>query len=683
MPTPLRSASIFLGDAGLPDATIQAEATLLFQPTAHDVSLEGGSHVASVIASAIVKVQAGLASPDPVISKTVERAVTVAHGLPPAQPDPSAPIIRAEPTLWSILRRIDLSTVDERLLLRIGAIYLEAATSYGKPSPTALRAVLGYLEVLGSSAAPTSLVVVEQLTNRTWTKVLGKFTPRTRSRRSAAADLAEQRIERRWKGERAFPDAQRLVGAGFELTAAEVIHVAAQLRRSAESGNIQSYLIAIAHWTGLWLWELMQLQLLKASSHGLVRFADDSTHVIVDLTGVFDDLAVAGGPGCKRSTTLLLIPLPAWIAQWLHASRKANPIAKSLSDLTDLTLTKAMNRIEALEQEHRQRATIRRFVDSRVAPVIGGGNQHVIAIGLLSFRLAEKSAYNYPAVTASEIRDVLELRATKLNWGPLCQMAIDDEECVGSRKTPLRSAVVELLSVRRDAMEAARPGPNAGWYRLIEFHNHFVRYMLVLCTLAWLLRGNTRHQLPTSLMQLFNALDFRDKKVPQATCPPAPLACGSIVRLQLEYLRVHLPALVDRLAKRADGYPERENLLKALTASGQRDKPDALLWLIDSNEIRTAGAHDLGACLPIHWNFSADALRHFSTDAHREAGSAAEMIELLLRHAGNGFELFSSACAVSKREWETDAAAAQDRMLASLQARAVPGLVTTLRRASR
>lgn len=683
MPTPLRSASIFLGDnAGALDPGIQAEATHLFQPTAHDVSLEGGSHVAKVIAAAVGKVQAGLASPAPIVSQTVARAVAVAEALPSALPDPNSPIVRSEPTLWSILRRVDLSTVDDRLLLRIGAIYLEAATSFGKPSPTALRAVLAYLDALGTSSALAALVVVEQTTNRAWTKVLGKMTPRTHSHRSAAADLAEQRIERRWKGERAFPNPQRQIGGGFELTATEVIHVAIQVRSSAERGNVLSYLIAIAHWIGLWLWELMQIQLFKPNVGGLVRVADDSTHVIVDLTGVFDDLARAGGPGCKPSTMLLRIPLPMWIAQWLRAYRMANPTAQSLADLTDLTLAKAMNRIPELDAAHQDRATVRRFIDSRVAPVFEDRHQHVIAIGLLAFRLAEKSAYNYPAVTFSEIRDVLELRATKLNWGQICEVAVDDDECVGSRKTPLRSAVIELLSARRKAVEASRPGPNAGWDRLVEFHNHFIRYILVLCTLAWLLRGNAEHHLPNSLMQLFKALGFRDKEVPHATCAPAPLTCGSILRLQLDYLRVHLPVLIKRLAKRTEGRTEREALVMAIQASGQGVGPDALLWLVEDNSIRVAGARDLGAGLPLDWNFSADALRHFATDAHREVGSSAAMIELMLRHAGNGFELFSSACAVSMREWEADAGAAQDRMLGSLQARAVAGLVITLQGAS-
>jgi hypothetical protein len=120
------------------------------------------------------------------------------------------------------------------------------------------------------------------------------------------------------------------------------------------------------------------------------------------------------------------------------------------------------------------------------------------------------------------------------------------------------------------------------------------------------------------------------------------------------------------------------DLVRGLQRIAQGEDGVALLQFIEGDALRPAGAQDLGAELPIDWKFSVDAMRHFGPDAYREIGTPAAVTELILRHAGNGFELFSTSCGVSLREWESDAGNAQDSVLMSLDARAMPGLVAAL-----
>ncbi len=679
MPTPAHSPSIVLDASSTLSEQERYDITLALSPTQHDVSLEGGKQVAAVLSASLRQLALRAhSSASSTLKAEVELLDRVQVLLPNAETAWEGPLKASDLTLWSVARRINLETADSRLLLRVGALFYDAKVSFARPSQTALRAVVEAADATGMPRAAVALTVLEQVTNDVLAKVLSKLAPRATSHRSATTTAAERRIEQRWTSERSFTDSQKLAGLGDDLTEAEVIETAGHVRRQAESGDMLAYVVALAHWLGLWLWELLHIELFGLRGTGLIRIADDCTHAVVNLSGVLGDLAQQRGGKCKSSSLEVIVLFPTWIAAWLRALRNVRPEATTLHALTGLSLPRSHWRVPGVPRAHERRLTVRRFVDARSAPVIDKANQHALALGNLDFRRAEKSAYNYPGIATSEIFAVQKLRAGLLKWGELCEPPILQNEHVGSRNTPLRSATIELVRARRQAVQDAPLGNNAGWDLLIAHHNQFIRYVLVLCSLAWMLRGRLAHALPAALMRLFEAFGFRDKAVPEAQCPPAPLVCGSLLRRQLGYLHTHILALIERLKGRTHDDPARVALVAELERVAKGEPGVELLQLIAGNGLRPAGAQDLAADLPIDWNFGADALRHFGPDAYREIGTRAEMIELLLRHAGNGFELFSTSCGVSLREWSADAGHAQDRMLLSLEARPIAGLVATL-----
>ncbi len=674
MPQALRSPSVFLDESiGTLSPEDRTAITLALEPTRPAISLEGGGHVAAVISAGLRALVDAVPSQMAALATQTDRLDRVSVLLPDSGlAKPSVLPSRADLTLWEVLRHVDLARADERLLRRIGAVYFQAAVSFAQPDQPTLRSILGVVESTDTQRAAMTLVAMENCTQGAWARTVSKLTKRKNSHVSAAASLAEQRIEHRLVGARSFTNASKVEGFGDDLTGDEVIRCAEYVRASAEGGNALAFLVAIAHWIGLWLWELMAIEVFGPAETGLVRISPDCTHVTFNLAGVLHDLAKQRHGEYKASCTVLIIALPRWIADWLIAMRFVRPDSRTLAELTQFRLPRTQSRIPGVPEAHARRLTVRRFVDARSAPVIDKVHQQVVAVAFVDPARAEKASFHYHAIPQLEASAAHQLRADIIKWGPLCEVTQPVGAHVGSCNTPLLSAVATLVEHRRRAMQDAPHGPNAGWNLLRAFHNRFVRYVLLMCTLAWLLRGCKEHTLPASLARLFRAMNFRDKAVPTAQCAPAPIVCGSLMRLQMQYLAMHARSMARRITRLAKACLELAPLADKFLRLAEGDPDMALLQVIEGALLRPAGAQDLGSDLDISW--AADALRHFGTDGQRELGTPAEMIELMLRHAGNGFELFSSACGVSMHEWAIDAGNAQDRLLRSLNAHPLPGL---------
>jgi hypothetical protein len=682
MPRQINASSLLLdaGSVGLSESA-KAELTLVIEPTDPDVTLEGVDHVLDVIVAVLQELREATQSEDPALTlhtARVERTRTLFTVSLASRPSVANFSVK-EPSLWDCFRAVDLETADTRLLRRLGSAYFMSAVAFARPSRAAIQSMLAAATATGTAEAPRAMLAMDQCTQAIWNKAAKKLAKRSGSHTSAASSLFEQRIEQRWVSGRSFTVAKKVKGAADSLTATEVIYTAQKVQSAAEDGSAVAFLIAFAHWIGLWLWELLSVEVFAPPGTGLIRLSPDCSSVHIDLRRVFADLAKARPKGAKRSTDVLILPLPLWMVLWLRALRPLRPDARTLAELTDTRLAKSHWRIPGVPPEHSKRLTAHRFVDSRSQPLIKHVNQHVLVFAHVDFQRAEKSSYNYQAVPQHDVVTMLRERSDALGWGPLCEVLMDHDLHLASRNTPLRTAVGELVTARGEALNRSAAGPNAGWERLVELHNNLVRYVLLVCTLAWLLRGRLSHAVPASIARLFEAFDYRDKVVPNARSAPAPLTCGIVLRRQLQYLVAHAAALADRGDRlirkgRADIAPVVTTLRRLADADGDLE----LLQLIEGTTLRPAGAHDLAIGLPLEWCFSADALRHFSADAQRELGTTAAQIELLLRHVATGGELFSTGCGVALREWSIDAAAAQDRLLTSLGATALPGLVSII-----
>jgi hypothetical protein len=315
MPVPAHSPSIILDASSTLTEQDRYDITLAFAPTQHDVSLEGGKQVAAALSASLG--QLALRAPSSATSALKAEVALldrVRALLTTTETAWDTPPKASDLTLWTVARRINLETADPRLLLRVGALFYDAKVSFARTSQAALRAVVEAADATGTPRATVTLTVLEQVTNDVLAKVLSKLTPRATSHRSVTSTAAERRIEQRWSCERSFTDSQKLPGLGDKLTAAEVIETAGHVRERAESGDMLAYVVALAHWLGLWLWELLHIELFGPRGTGLIRVVDDCSPAVVNLGGVLGDLAQKRGGHCKSSDLEVIVLFPTWIA---------------------------------------------------------------------------------------------------------------------------------------------------------------------------------------------------------------------------------------------------------------------------------------------------------------------------------------------------------------------------------
>jgi hypothetical protein len=302
MPVQAHSPSIVLYSASALTTQDRHDITLALEPTQPEISLDGGKQVAKALSASLRELLLRTnSSPQLAIETEIERLDRVQALLPAADGIWNAPLQGGDLTLWTVARYVDVQTADPRLLLRVAVLFYEAKVSFARPSQAALRAVVEAMQATGTPRAAVTLTVLEMVTNGVLAKVLSKLTPHASSHRSAAATLAERRIEHRWIGARAFTDSGKSCGLGDDLTAAEVVETAGHVRRKAANGDMLAYLVAMAHWLGLWLWELLHIELFRPRGTGLIHVADDCTHAVVNLGGVLGDLAQERGGRCKPS----------------------------------------------------------------------------------------------------------------------------------------------------------------------------------------------------------------------------------------------------------------------------------------------------------------------------------------------------------------------------------------------
>ena len=676
-PSPLVQANDLLTDAE------QAELSALLDPLRPPASLDDLGHVIRVLWMAIAAFQAATATNSTLLHSLLQRFERVSERVPPD----AASIGHINPSqthvdLWTVARAANLTVTADRLLQRIGAAYVAMVSAQASVNQPSLLAMLDAALAAGKESEGTALNVMSMRTQSVWDQAFRVVYKRSRSQASAAGSLAERLIENRWVGGRSFTNISKMRGVvrAHELTASEVSVTGKYLKAAGDSGEVLALVVSLAHWLGLWVWELTRLEIFDLRGTGLIRLNEDCTCAFVNLAGVLSDLARRSPEGSKKTSDELPYPLPTWMSIWLVSLRRSKPNARTLEDLTGLRLRKSHWKLPGIPAAHVKRLKAHPFVASRAQPLIEADvHQHLIAYACLDWERGEKSSFNYPHVSISEHVGTLAQRANLLSWGALCPFQAEEGSGIGSRGTPLRSLVIELVEARRAVLVSSAAGPNAGWELLRSLHNNFIRYVLLVVTLAWLLRGNTAHGVPASVMRYLEVLGFRDKAVPQAASAPAPLVCGQVVRRQLQFVRVHADALArrcDRLARAGIG--RAAPLAAELRRLADGDDGFELLQLIDGDELRPAGAADLAVGLAIGWKFSKDALRHFSTDELRLDGATAAHIELALRHAATGAELFCTSCGVTVREWSIDAERAQDRMLVALGATAMPGLVSTI-----
>ncbi len=686
MPRQIQSPSPFLDDCTALSPKAQADLVAVGASTGAASNLPRPTHCIGALSACLVAFRARGAVSLKALDDEQAKLGRLVEVMPPDPMALDAPRDRkVAPALWDVLVELDLSKAQRRLWEFIGAAYFLGRTTQTKIDGQILNLMASVAEAQPGEETDLRMAALEMRGAPLWQKAISALARRPRSRKSAASDLIEHRIEQRWLSERNFeslPKLTRNLGSR-SLTSTELRDCAADVKRAALDGDALALVVAIGHWIGVGLWYLVQLAILAPPGTGLIRLSADSSHVRIDLSGLLDDLAKAPCDAVKATDDVLSILLPRWIADLLRILRSADPNAVTLRALLRINPARVESRL-CSSGGGRDRVTASRFIDSRSQALLDPDlnpraelDQHVIAYDCLDFRRATKSSYPYQCISLSELVQVQRVRADLILWAPLAEMGELPAAGIGSRSTPLRESVQALVQARANALEASPIGPNSGWDALVTFHNNFVLYVLLLLSLAWLLRGRKSYDVYASTLIHFSVWGFNDKGNVNPAASPTPLVCGQIVKRELQYLKAHYSAMAQRAERIVrNGRSDLAGILAILTRVSNGDEELHLLQIIDRGRIRTAGATDLAMGLAINWNFKRDGLRHLAADEQRLVGSSAEFIEELLRHVGHAFELFSAGSGISMHQWEVHAGDAQDRLLNVLGVPARPGIVT-------
>jgi hypothetical protein len=588
--------------------------------------------------------------------------------------------------LWSVLVLTDPDASPKRLLELIGAAYWLGQSTGERANRPVMELLARAAQAASIGPAPPELLAaLEMKAGPLWIRISTSLMKGAQSKRTAAADFYEQRIERRLISARAFVHQSRLdaVVATRDLTAADVVACASVLKERALAGDFMAFTNCVAHWLGILPYEAWNVRLFAPVGTGMIRLSVDCAVAHFDLSGLLADLA-ASTPGAQQTSDVLPLVLPQWMASILFEFRRSEPEAATLAEAAGCRLAANAWRLTSEPSTLPRRISASRWVASRAQPLLDAdADQHLTSVCCVDPSRAGKSATHYLRMPLTEIAELLALRSDLLGWGPLARTPseMDVDLGIGSRVTPLHATVLELIEARRLAVERSRPGPNAGWSKLVVHSNHVVLYALLVCSLGWALRGQNEIHPVASLIREHELRGWMEKRLGKNSGSPTPLTCGVVLRRQLELLGAHYLAMLERGQRRIDvadvGMLEILRIFECASA-GDGDVP--LLLFVDGNCVRAARATDLVWGLNLNCPFKRDALRHFAADAFRTQGSPAELVEDLMRHVVNCSELFTAAAGLSVREWKEHAANAQDKLLGSLGIHPLPGLVSRVRK---
>ena len=691
MPQSLRAPTrILVEDSSLElDAAVQASLADALEGTGAPPHLPDLGHALRVLLVAVGALVDRVGRRSPHLCQRLESLSALVDRIPGALGVQREVPVGDDRGLWTVLMLTDVDKAPRRLLELIGAVYWLGQSTGERASAAVIERLAQWAESTGTGKTPPELIaVLEMKAGPLWIRVSTSLMKGVQSKRTAASDVYEQRIERRLIAARAFVDVSRLDGivATHDLTAEDVIDSAPVVRQRAESGDLLAFANCLGHWLGVQPYEVWHLRLFATVGSGLMRLSVDCTVVYVELSGLLADLAAATS-GTQPTSDILPLVLPRWMAAILLELRRAEPEALSLKDATGVRLAPNSWMLTAEPTSLPRRISASRWIASRAQPLLDAkANQHLISICCLDPSRAGKSATHYQRVSLSEIVGILEQRSELLNWGPLACKAndLDAASGIGSRVTPLHSSITELVEARSKATDRSRPGPNAGWSRLIEHGNHVVLHTLLACSLGWALRGQRNIHPSALLMSEYELRGWQEKRLSKAAGAPSPLVCGIVLRRQLELLQAHYRTMVARGRHRIDSNDARlREVLNLFERAAEGDDGVPLLLFVEAGGVRAAHTSDLAWGLNLDWEHKRDALRHYAADAFRIQGSPAELVEDLLRHVANSSQLFSAAAGISIREWTQHAGNAQDRLLTSVGLRAIPGLVSRVRRGGR
>lgn len=680
----LQAGSNFIGAVLLSDEA-QSELFRLSSRFGQSSYVGNAGHVLRTCAATLDEFQRAVTTDLPLLPEIERLEMAFCHlearSNAVARPIPSS----RQLTLWDCLEVITERMLDFRMKVEIGALcYLELRSSGAVPQ-VVLHALYQAACELDGPRYEATVAAFRVRVGPLHDKAARQLIPRSTRRASAASDMLELGIEQGWRNALAFTDSDSTTGRvpPLGLNSEQVRAACSVIRKEAEAGNAWCILFACCVWLGLNVLQTLGISLLAPLKTGLLRLSGDCAFVEVNLSGVLSSLARTVSSAVKPTSDILALPLPEWLANLIQALREQDPTALTLGELLSLQARSAPRKIPGLPHDLAQSATIAKLIRSRAQPLCDAPSRHhvVILYATLDFRRVEKSTPPYHSVAVTEIVAISAARCEAYAWGRLCALKTATEAgAIGSRHTPTTRATIQLFTARREALKAARCGPNADWPLLRAHFNQLVLYTMLAAAVGWLFRGSSAYGTPASALRNYGYTGRSDKLVGNGEGVSAEYHAGRELARQFDYLSASVDAILDRISsgKRA-GRTVPPHALAHIQALRNGDESTPLFAIFDENDrIRVCGHQDLTNQLDVEWTYRPDSLRHAGADAARAHAKQGADVELILRHLTDQCRLRSDATALTTDEWRAEARTIQDALLRELGFEPCAGMVSRI-----
>ncbi len=464
---------------------------------------------------------------------------------------------------------------------------------------------------------------------------------------------------------------RQAAGSTLELTEAEMVYAARQLKESALSGCLLSLQIIICFSLGL-PWDVaLEVPFSTYVDGEWVAQIDVRSGISkVDLESCLPGMAT-GTKGHLESSPVLVRPLPEFAAKLLHRVVSMNPSAWCLRKLndTDVHSTSLIPGSAALSK----RISIAKVIASRGGNAMRAGlNRATAAYVTADLSKIGKSKNYYTTFSPTEIWNGSALVYKYLGWGSPVLMESDHMLYMGSRATPTEETVTTIDLALRTHHSSSKAGKKYTRKSLEAHTNAFS--LLCAHRTAFFSLGRAAETYAFFANDFVSGRPFGvlgDKVVgPHGgkTPLPVPICTWEQIRLWLAHLKIHDARLLTLGV--LDGDPVRMRIRQILAGEKVR-----LFFQVNSaGEIRDVGSSNISLMLPKELRIKPDFARHYLQNKLRHLNVPQAWIDAAARHHVDGVSVTYATANLSQVQWLSEVANQMDQVAVSLRFLPIVGL---------
>lgn len=463
---------------------------------------------------------------------------------------------------------------------------------------------------------------------------------------------------------------RQAAGSIRSLMPAETRRIASELRSKAEAGDILSAAEITAYCSGL-PWDItLDTPIFSPSLEDWLALIDlDKGEIHIDLATALPQMARAL-PGHTPASSVVVRPLPNFLARLLRSLVASNPEATCLRDLIPHAAPTSRHRLEATNRA--LGVSVARFVNSRGPVALElGMDRTIAALATVDFTLIGKAKLHYLTVDRTDLWHATSAIYRGLAWGEPSSSSTASGLAVGARVTPEEQLVRQIDLIFCQEARDRKPGRRYTEATLLAGANAYAKVCALRATFFWAARGASTYQIMANELTSTSPFGRLQDKASGPYPGETPLPIPVVLARQVEYWRLHLAALDRRLEKLSwpTTHPVRVYISQVLSC-----KEVPLFFLVDDGKIKPIGSKNLFESLPPDLKINKDAFRHFVPNRLRKLGVPSTFVDAYVRHHSEGIALSSASCSVIQIQWLSAVAHGLDRLAVELNIRPIPGI---------